>query len=153
MVTLCLLVFLALFVVSIILYVRNDFDEPFLCGATIVTGILTAIFLIWTLSLAITVGTAETIDQKITMYEEENARIEESIDITVKNYMNFEAATYTELKDDDAINLVALFPELKSDSMVQQQIEIYVANNQKIKELKESKIDLSKARWKLYFGK
>ena len=87
------------------------------------------------------------------MYEEENASIEESIDVTVRNYMDFEASTYGELKDKDAINLVSLFPELKSDSLVQKQIEVYLANNAKIKELKEDEIDLSKAKWNLYFGR
>ena len=87
------------------------------------------------------------------MYEEENASIEESIDVTVRSYMDFEASTYGELKDKDAINLVSLFPELKSDTLVQKQIEVYVANNDKIKQLKEEKIDLSKSKWKLYFGR
>lgn len=87
------------------------------------------------------------------MYEKENKSIENSIDITVKNYMHHEASAYKEVKDKDAINLVALFPELKSDTLVQKQIEVYLDNNDKLKELKEEKIDLSKAKWNLYFGK
>ena len=82
-----------------------------------------------------------------------NASIEESINVTVKSYMDFEASTYGELKDKDAINLVSLFPELKSDTLVQKQIEVYIANNDKIKELKEEKIELTKSKWLLYFGK
>lgn len=100
-----------------------------------------------------TVGTGVTISQKISMYEEENVRIEESIDTLVKNYMDFEASTYIELKDKDAINLIALFPELKSDTLVQQQMDIYISNNKQIRELKEQQIDLQKARWNLYFGR
>ena len=60
---------------------------------------------------------------------------------------------HKEFKDKDGINLVSLIPTLKSDTLVQKQIEVYVANNDKIKELKEEKIDLSKSKWKLYFGK
>lgn len=45
------------------------------------------------------------------MYEEENASIEKSINVTVKSYMDFEASTYEELKDKDAINLVSLLPD------------------------------------------
>lgn len=119
----------------------------------IIFSILTIIFFIWTFSLINTVGTGATIDQKIAMYQEENFAIEESIDVTVKSYMDFEASTYIELKDKEVINLVSLFPELKSDTLIQQQIEVYVSNNKKIKELKEAKIDLSKAKWKLYFGR
>ena len=87
------------------------------------------------------------------MYEEENKSIENSIDITVKSFMDYEASTYQEIKDKDGIDLVALFPKLKSDTLVQKQIEVYLANNDKLKELKEKKIDLSKAKWELYFGK
>lgn len=122
-------------------------------GLAIFFGIVSGIFFIWVFNLANTVGTGYTIDSKIAMYEEENKSIENSIDITVKSYMDYEASTYQEIKDKDAINLVALFPELKSDTLVQKQIEVYLANNDKLKELKEKKIDLSKAKWKLYFGK
>ena len=118
-----------------------------------ISGIVSIIFLIWVFNLINCVGTGYTIDSKILMYEEENTSIEESIDVTVKGYMDFEAKTYAELKDKDSINLVSLFPELKSDTLVQQQIEVYSANNNKLKALKEEKIDLSKAKWKLYFGK
>ena len=122
-------------------------------GLAFFFGIVSVIFFIWVFSLANTVGTGHTIDSKIAMYEEENKSIENSIDITVKSYMDYEASTYQEIKDKDGIDLVALFPELKSDTLVQKQIEVYLANNDKLKELKEKKIDLSKAKWKLYFGK
>ena len=122
-------------------------------GLAFFFGIVSVIFFIWVFSLANTVGTGHTIDSKIAMYEEENKSIENSIDITVKSYMDYEASTYQEIKDKDAINLVALFPKLKSNTLVQKQIEVYLANNDKLKELKEKKIDLSKAKWKLYFGK
>ena len=129
----------------------NEFYS-FLTFLTIIFGCVTIFFFIWCVRLIITVGTGHTLDKKINMYKAENATIEESIDATVKNYMSFEATTYAEFKDEDAINLISLFPELKSDTLVQQQIEVYVSNNQKIKELKEQQIDLSKAKFKLYFG-
>ena len=119
----------------------------------IIFAIFTAVFLIWTLILIHTVGTAGTIDRKITMYQEQNNAIEESIDATVKNYMDYESGIYENLKDEDGINLISLFPELKSDILVQKQIEVYISNNDKIKSLNEEKIDVSKARWNLYFGR
>ena len=160
MVSLFFILFLTILVFSIVQFIKYLkeyvwYEGPagFYLAMIIVFGILTAIFFIWTFSLINTVGTGSTIERKIAMYEEENASIEESIDVTVRNYMDFEASTYGELKDKDAINLVSLFPELKSDSLVQKQIEVYLANNAKIKELKEDEIDLSKAKWKLYFGR
>ncbi len=116
-------------------------------------GVFSFFLLMWVFALVNIVGTGYTIDSKIAMYEEENASIEESIDVTVKSYMDFEASTYGKLKDKDAINLVSLFPELKSDTLVQKQIEVYIANNDEIKRLKEEKIDLPKSKWKLYFGR
>jgi len=160
MVSLLFILFLGGLIFSSVRYLKAVEKHPrggmpveFYKNMLITFGILTAVFGMWIFLLINAVGTSATIDQKIKMYEEENSRIEKSVDVIVKGYMEFEASTYTGLKDKDAISLVSLFPELKSDSLVQQQIEIYVANNQKIKGLKENKIDLSAAKWKLYFGK
>ena len=161
MVSLVFILFLAILVFFIVKFVKKSEDKyayrdgtaRFYFAMVVIFGISTAIFFIWTFVLINTVGTGSTIERKIAMYEEENASIEESIDVTVRNYMDFEASTYGELKDKDAINLVSLFPDLKSDSLVQEQIEVYLSNNAKIKELKEDEIDLSKAKWKLYFGR
>lgn len=99
------------------------------------------------------VATASTIDSKIAMYQEENATIEQNIDRVVDAYLEHEHETFADLKtEESSITLVTLFPELKSDTLVQQQLEIYVDNNAKIKELKEAKIDIAKKRWLIYFS-
>lgn len=104
--------------------------------------------------LAPKVATESVIDSKIAMYQEENAYIEQDIDKIVKEYLEHEHDTFSDLKtEESSITLVTLFPELKSDTLVQQQLEIYVANNAKIKSLKEEKINLAKIRWILYFGR
>mgnify|MGYP004518358725 FL=1 len=104
--------------------------------------------------LAKTIASESVIDHKIEMYQEENTKIEQEVDNLVKEYIDHEHDTFAELKEEkNAITLVTLFPELKSDSLVKQQIEIHVKNNTKIKKLKEEKIDISLAKWKLYFGK
>lgn len=134
---------------------KINYDEK-VSGYTILamfTGVISIVFLIWCIILIFIVGTEQTINAKISMYEEENTAIEESINDTVKNYMEFESKTYSDLKTEDAINLVSLFPELKADTLVQKQIELYISNNNSIKQLKEEKIDLSRAKWRLYFGK
>lgn len=161
MVSLFFILFLAVFVFFTVKLVKelekgyNRVEDVVIFNIVmmVIFGIITVIFFIWTFVLINTVGTGSTIERKIAMYQEENSAIEESIDITVKSYMDFETSTYIELKDKDAINLVSLFPELKSDTLVQRQIDVYVTNNKKIKELKEAHIDLSKAKWKLYFGR
>ena len=93
------------------------------------------------------------IDNKIAMYQEENTNIETQMDVLVEKYMDYESETLGELKGKSSIALVSLYPELKTDELVKQQVEVYTSNNEKIKELKEQKINLSIWKWWLYFGK
>ncbi len=94
-----------------------------------------------------------TATPKIEMYQEENTKIEEQIDTLVKQYMEYEGKTLTEFKSESSITLVSLYPELKSDDLVSKQIEVYIENNNKIKQLKEDKINMRIGKWLLYFGK
>ena len=98
------------------------------------------------------VGT-RTVDAKIVMYQEENKAIEQKIEATVKQYMSFEKDTYKDLKVDSYINLVSLYPELKSDTLIKEQIQTYQENSETIIGLKESKIDRQALKWWLFFGK
>ena len=43
-------------------------------------------------------------------------------------------------------------PELKSNELTNKQMDVYINNNAKIKELKERKIDTKTIKWLLYFG-
>ena len=92
------------------------------------------------------------IDNRIAMYQQENTKIETQMDILVERYMDYESETFGELKSESSITLVSLYPELKADELVKQQVEVYTTNNEKIKELKEQKISLSIWKWWLYFG-
>lgn len=119
----------------------------------IISGVGFFIFLIITLCVTIDyVGTC-TVDAKIVMYQEENKAIEEKIETTVKQYMSFEKDTYKDLKVDSYINLVSLYPELKSDKLIKEQIETYQENSETIIWLKESKIDRQALKWWLFFGR
>lgn len=93
-----------------------------------------------------------TINPKIEMYSEENQNIENEINTLVEKYMNYESDTYGELKGESGITLVSLYPELKADTLLEKQIELYMENNQKIKSLKEKLINLTNLKWWLYFG-
>lgn len=94
-----------------------------------------------------------TYEKKIEMYQKENAKIEQQIDSIVLNFIEHEDKTFGNAKNEGNIALVSLYPELKSDSLVKEQIKIYNNNNSKIKFLKESDIDTMTAKWWLYFGK
>lgn len=94
-----------------------------------------------------------TFDDKIEMYEEENLRIEQSINVLVKDYYKHESDTYSSLKPENAVLFAYAYPELQGNDLAMKQLEVYVDNNNKIKELKEDQIDLSRNRFWLYFGR
>lgn len=105
----------------------------------------------FTITLGVKVSYLPVMDEKIAMYQEENAYIENQIDMVVKQYQEYETDIFESANVDSPMVFVSLYPELKADTLVQEQIDIYVANNQKIKELKEEKINGNVYRWWLYF--
>ena len=161
MITLLLIIFIVLTIICFCITdkhfkkrKKNHDDELITSGILFwLFCIISIVLFLWVLTLCYKVGTGYTVDQRIEMYQTENMKIESSIDLLVTNYMNYESDTYKDLKDEDGISLVSLFPDLKSDELVSKQIKLYSANNKKIKQLKEEKIELSKAKWKLYFGR
>lgn len=119
----------------------------------IIGAVATIISTIVTIVLLVCVFNRVNIDKKIAIYEEENTKIEQQIADTVKQYQEYETGIFTEVAPESSITLVALYPELKSDTLVQSQIKVYVDNNKTIKELKSSAINAPVYRWWLYFGK
>lgn len=115
-------------------------------------GIVGIVALVATVFLCCEVSSDARIDDKIAMYTEENAVIEQQIAECVERYQEYEQGVFEKVSPTDAVAFVTLYPELKSDTLVQAQIETYVENNNKIKQLKEKKIDAAVRKWWLYFG-
>jgi len=93
------------------------------------------------------------IDDKIELYENQNKEIENKVELVVKQYMEHENKTFTELKSNESyITLVTLYPDLKSDKLIEQEIALYEENNKKIISLKEQKINKKVYQWWIYFG-
>lgn len=136
------------FFVLLIVAVNKDWDSA---GSFCTIGFVVCLITIVVLSWSIVSG--YTLESKINMYTEENQNIEEDMNILVEQYMNYESDTYGNLKNESSITLVSLYPELKADTLVEKQIEIYTENNKKIKELKEKIINISNYKWLLYFGR
>ena len=137
-----------------ILSCKLDDDKDSIGTSLQITGaIIIIISTIASIILFISVIDRVGIDKKIAMYEEENTKIEQQIADVVTQYQEYEAGIFTEVAPESAMTLVALYPELKSDTLVQSQIEVYVDNNKQIKELKCKAINTSILRWWLYFGK
>lgn len=129
----------------------NNWDGLLITFITLAITTIVATTIIFVLSLCF-ISDGITAKEKIKMYQEENTKIEEQIDILVKQYMNYEKSTFKEFSKEDSMTLISLLPELKSDELVQQQINVYVENNRKIKEQKENKINFKLGKWLLYFG-
>lgn len=119
-------------------------------SAIAIVGII--VFVIAGLVCAVEVTCASALDENLKMYEDENKKIEETIADTVTEYQNYERETFKEFSPGNAVTMVSLYPELKSDVLVQKQIETYVNNNAKIKELREEQNYINVTKWWLYFG-
>lgn len=156
MLILGLVVVFVIFVVFLVLRVKYPSENikfTFMM-ISIFLGVVACALIIEICGLSIEVATESIIDSKIAMYQEENANIERQIDKIIEGYLEHEHNTFADLKtEESSITLVTLFPELKADALVQQQLEIYVANNASIKQLREEKINMVKAKWILYFGR
>lgn len=154
---LLLLTICIIMIVVGVIWFNTTRSEEGECGAVII-GVIgafgTVVFLICTLCSVSDVVKSRHISERIAVYEEQNAEIEEEINVMVENYMKFETETYGQFKSENknGMTLIQLYPELKSDVLVQQQIQIHTENNAKIKELKEKQIDYKSSKWWLYFG-
>ena len=147
-----MVIFIVLAIVFFIIAYNTD-QDIFLYG-TFWSAVIAIILLIAICFIIANVSTEHVLDNKITMYEEENAKIEKRVDDTVNNYLNYEKEVIKELKPSgNSMALATIIPELNSNTLVQQQITLYNENKEKITELKEDKIELETLRWLLYFGK
>ena len=146
-----LAVFVALIVFSFHLYNRCD-AEMVSEAIGIISAVVSAIIIVVMVVLGIKISKAPIMDDKIALYEETNAEIDEQIADMVTQYKNYEAGTLADLKTDSAITLVNLYPELKSDELVQSQMDVYISNKKQIMSLKEEKLSMKPRRWWLYFG-
>lgn len=149
MIIVILVILLIWCVISWFIDSNGDYDG--LIGVFLGT-IPLAICIIVAIFLAVQVSNLSVIDQKIEMYEQENTKIEQQIETAITAYQQHEKDVFTTVKPNSYMQLVSLYPELKSDTLVKAQIKTYQSNNKKIKELKEQAINGNVKRWWLYFG-
>jgi hypothetical protein len=115
-------------------------------------GIITVIALIATLCLGVEYSQVRIVDDRIALYEQQNEDIEAEIAAIVSAYQAYEQDTFDKVGENISPTMVfALYPELKSDTLVAKQIELYVANNKTITELKASKFYYELYRWWICF--
>lgn len=146
--------------------VLGIFLQETLCDDTfgMVLTVLASIILVLAIGAAVVVGVklshALYIEDEIVLYETENAHIEQAIAETVSAYLAHEtevlgaaAPTAAMTADaDTALVVIAAYPELRSVDIVSSQIQVYRANNERLRALKTEKLTLNMYRWWLYFG-
>lgn len=98
------------------------------------------------------IASTHRIDLKIAMYEEENTKIEQSVVSAVEKYLEHEQSIFDDISNEDMQTLLVVYPEIKADALITKQIDVFVANNEKIRELKEEKISLGTLKFLVYFG-
>ena len=127
-------------------------DENIYSVLNSIGGILLVISLIATLAIGVKYSQIRVIDDRISLYQEENTKIEEQVNIIVEKYQAYEKDTFENCKIEDPTMVFVMYPKLKSDSLVTKQINLYVENNKQIKKLKSEKLDYHLMAWWLYFG-
>ena len=142
-----------MFIAGLIVYYCSVDSEEIGISLGGVGLVVSVILLIAILIVGIQVSSFSVIDEKIEMYQTENAKIEAQVAQIVEQYQKYESETFDKVSPENSITYVTLYPELKSDELVKSQIAVYVENNQMIKTLKEQQISASVYRWWLYFGK
>ena len=119
----------------------------------VIGGLGALVVIIATLCMVDDVAQLKVIDQKIAVYEQENTRIEQSVATMVENYINHETNTFAEISKDISPTMVfSMYPELKSNTLVEKEISIYTENQKELRELKLSRYDKELAKWWLWFG-
>lgn len=144
---LILLIILTILLIFVTFFVIESGE---ITGGLIVGLIIEIIALICCISSLIG---CRVIDRQIELYETQNKEIEEKVELVVKEYMDYEGKTITEFKSESYITLINLYPDLKADDMIQQQINLYMNNNSTITHLKERRIKKTIYKWWIYFGK
>lgn len=155
MLTVLLVVGIILLVFGVIGIYVWDNDLSIVCA--VIGGLLSIICAIVMIFVVNNVLTYNQMDERITLYQEENIRIEEQVKTTVEAYQEYEKEIFGNIdletiSADKLIVLTSIYPELKSDTLVQELTSVYVENNNQIKELKTKKLDYKISCWWLYFG-
>lgn len=86
-----------------------------------------------------------TIDSRLPVIEEQNTIVLSQIEPLVQQALEYESNTYKDFKL-DANKLIAftqLYPDLKANDFLNKQIDIILANQQEIKQLKLDKASLN----------
>lgn len=146
-----LYILLAIGLILIILGITSDED--------VLTSLGVVIFIVFLFVTIIVTGIysydKSTIDNRLAILEDQNQVVLSQIEPLVQHALDYESNTYKDFKL-DANKLVAfsqLYPDLKANSFLNKQIDIILANQQEIKQLKLDKATLNAYHFWLWTSK
>ena len=151
MLILLLVIFIGMIIGGVLCYINTNYEEMG-CALATVGGILSLALVIVLIVGGVNISQDRVIDQKIEMYQEENTAIENNITTAVEKYLEHEHNVYDDLQGENIEVLLVAYPQIKSDTLVATQLEVFINNNNKIKELKEQKLNIKVWRFWVYFG-
>lgn len=108
-------------------------------------GIFISIFFITLITAGVYNYRNSTIDSQLPILEEQNQIVLSQIEPLVQQALEYESNTYKDFKLDAAkvIAFTQLYPDLKANSFLNKQIDIILANQEEIKQLKLDKASLN----------
>jgi hypothetical protein len=136
-----LYILLAIGIILIILGI-NKYEDA-------LTGLGLAIFIVFLFITVIAVGVynydKSTIESRLSVIEEQNQTVLAQIEPLIQQALEYESSTYKDFKLDAAkvIAFTQLYPDLKANSFLNKQIDIILANQEEIKQLKLDKASLN----------
>ena len=91
--------------------------------------------------------------RQIEVLEENNKELLAELELVIEKYLNYESGTLTNLKaNSDIIIAYSVYPELKGNEFVMEQVKIIKSNNREIKEKKLELASLESYRVWLFMG-
>lgn len=151
------IIFICVVLLFLACFIGDHLDEDslvfkFCVGSSIVSigiGIICAFMIV--VSIGKVIGSS-AIDEQINLYEDANVQIEEHINNAVDEYKAYENDTLERFDGSNGTEIISMYPELKANELIQEQMDIYYQNQTTILELKSEKIKLKPWKWWLYFG-
>ena len=158
MLIILLIIFITMIGLGIYFGNRSDWDDGLPISLVVVGAISTCIVFIVTLAAINKVVSRQAMEQKIIICEEENESIEQEVKAIITTYIEYEENIYSGIKIEDysgekLLLLTQLYPELKTNTLIQSQLDLHKENSDEIKALRKELVNSQVWCWWLYFGK
>lgn len=149
-----LLLGIAFFVSGLLVLLTTQYgdENPYSYIGMVIGGLIFLGSFITMIVGGVIISKERVIHQQIAMYEEENTKIESSVTQTVERYLEHELNIFENLQGENIQTLLVVYPEINGNELVKKQIEIYVNNNDKVRALKEQKLNIEVWKFWVYFG-